>query len=466
MKKILSASAALLIAASVSGCGRRNGYEDLVIPEQGKSTLQPVEDIYMENDYTGVPPKKEKVLETISSSDGLCRIDRMESYFDVTLDYTSGDNYAVGAAYAEAVRKVFPGYDEMAEGYVFENIKSVFNDLNGDMTPVENRLKPFYENLDSSYKEELDGFADAIKGDTEGIKKDGILSREEAYLMQFVPDVLRGTACSVLSADGKATATGSRISCRILEWQLGSSNQLCQAHAVVHMLNGDKSFTSVTYLGYMSILTAVNDDGVMLGELDVGSKNMVKYSCEDKKSYTYDMRYALENFTTAEEAVGYLADNSKKYPYCVNVFATDENDSFVAELCVTEEDGETVIRDSSTELNKGLVWDDPLYICAVNSFAAKGNSDLINGYDFNIIRWNRYNELFCGQHDMTIDRFKELMTCEKTDNELARIRSGELVHMVIADYSDYSLQAVLTGTEGVTDTPEFIDLGSWKNTAS
>ena len=63
---------------------------------------------------------------------------------------------------------------------------------------------------------------------------------------------------------------------------------------------------------------------------------------------------------------------------------------------------------------------------------------------------------------MTSDRFKELMTCEKTDNDLTRMRGSGMVHMVIADYSTGRLQAILTGEDGVVPSPEFIDLGSWK----
>jgi hypothetical protein len=108
------------------------------------------------------------------------------------------------------------------------------------------------------------------------------------------------------------------------------------------------------------------------------------------------------------------------------------------------------------------MWDSADYICAVNSFAAKGNSDKLNYYPNNIIRWNRYNELFCGEKSLSPERMRQLMTSERTDNELVRIRSSELLHMVIADYSTCTLQAILTNTEGVDDEQAFIDLGSWK----
>ena len=54
------------------------------------------------------------------------------------------------------------------------------------------------------------------------------------------------------------------------------------------------------------------------------------------------------------------------------------------------------------------------------------------------------------------------MTCEKADERINNFRSDSVVHMVIADYAENTLQAILTGKEGVTDDPEFIDLGSWK----
>lgn len=460
-KTLLILAAALALTSAVSSCGRK-GYEDFVIPEQSASTLTPVDSIFRDNSGDDLTPVREKTNTTVRSSDGLCVIECKDSYYDVTLDYEKGSPYAVGAAYAEAIRLAYPDYEAFCEGYIFENIKAAFNDLNGDYTGIENRTEKFCSALEKDYRDELEGFAEKISGDSSGIREDGILSKEEAALAQLVPDVLRGTACSAISADGNVTSTGERLTCRVLEWQLGSENQLCDMHALLHIKNGEKSFLSLSYLGSLTILTAVNDNGVMLGELDVGSLNMVEYSCDNKVSYTYGMRYALENCTTAREAAEYLVSNAPSYPYCVNVLATDKNDAFVAELSVTGVDGTPLIRDGSTPLTDGLKWDSPDYICAVNSFAADGNADGITENTGNLIRWNRYNDLFCGESALSPARMRQLLTCEKTDNNLTRIRSGGLVHLAVADYSTCTLCAVLTGKDGVDDSPVFIDLGSWK----
>lgn len=469
---------AAVVLASASGCGRKD-YDDFVFPEQGKSTLRPISDIYIDNHYEGTAPTKEKTSKTVKSDDGLCVIECKDSYYDVTLDYEKGTPAQVGAAYGKTIPLVIPDYSSMCEGYLYENIKAVFQHLNGDYSGIKKRTDAFYNSISEDYRQELDGFAEALCGDSEGFMEDGIISRDEALLMQFIPDVLRNTACSALSANGNATATGERITARLLEWQLGSDNQICRAHTLVHMKNGEKSFTSLTYMGFMTILTAVNDNGVLLGELDVGSSSMLKYTCENKTSYTYGMRYALENFTTAREAAEYLTANAYSYPYCVNVLATDKNEALVAELFTVREDqkpepsddpdeeeivitGAPVIRDSSTELHRQYSWNDSNYICAVNCFVTTQNLIDIDQTENNLIRWQRYHELFCGKKDITLDRFKELMTCENINNDLNRIRSGGLVHMFIADYSTETMQAVLTGADGVVPSPEFIDLGSWK----
>lgn len=468
-------TAAALTFSAAAGCGRR-GYEDFVFPEQGQSTLRPISDIYIENHYEGTAPTKEKTNKTLKSGDGLCVIECKDSYYDVTLDYEKGTPAQVGAAYGKTLLLACPEYSSICEPYIYENINEAFSELNGDYSGIKKRADAFYNALNDDYRQELNAFADAVCGDSEGFLEDGIISRDEAVLMQFIPDALRGTACSAISASGSATATGERLTARLLEWDLGSDNQLCRAHTLVHMKNGEKSFTSLTYLGFLTILTAINDDGVLLGELDVGSGSMVKYTCENKTSYTYGIRYALENFTTARAAAEYLTENAYSYPYSVNVLATDKNEALVAELFTGREDqlpkpsgdneeeeiqfiGASVIRDSSTELNKQYKWSDPNYICAVNSFASSEN--LVDTTQHNIIRWQRYAQLFCGQKGLTTDRFKELMTCESTDNSLYRIRGKGLVHMFIADYSNDTMQAILTSTDGVEDSPEFIDLGSW-----
>ena len=149
---------------------------------------------------------------------------------------------------------------------------------------------------------------------------------------------------------------------------------------------------------------------------------------------------------------------------CVNVLLTDREEALCAELVCTgdEKDGTSLLRSGGTKLNDGVEWDDPSVLCIVNSFAADGNYDNMTGSPDNIVRWKKYNKLFCTGEKLSVGRFKELMTCEKQNDTVVNFRNSGNVHTVIADYSDCTLQGVLAGEEDNPDTPEFIDFGSWK----
>ena len=132
-------------------------------------------------------------------------------------------------------------------------------------------------------------------------------------------------------------------------------------------------------------------------------------------------------------------------------------------MVVSEQDGTPLIRDSNTELHDGLTWDDPECLCAVNSFAAKGNADMLTISNGNYVRWKKYNDFFCAEKEkITLSHYLELLTCEKVeDSPVVNIRNNNLVHTVIADYDSHRLIALMTSKDGVKDEVSFIDLGSF-----
>ncbi len=459
--RLFGSTLVIFLAFICSSCENK-GREELVIPLQGESKLTPVASYYIENNYDNTMPTIEKVEQVFTSPDGICTIEKKKSYYDVTLEYEGNDYYDVGAAYAQAILLSFPDYAKTMEPYLFENIKAKFPDLDGDYSAVKERADALKSSLPEEYQREMEGYADVISGGVTGYKEDGILSYDEAVLYQMVPDTLRGTACSSITVNGNKTETGERISARILDWNLGTENQICKCHCVLHMKNGDKSLTSVSILGLFDIITAVNDDGVMTGIHDVGTSNDVVYTYENKTAYSYDLRYALENFKTAREVGEYLISNCSSYTFSSNILLTDRNDAFCAELPISNKDGTPVLRDSSTILNRGLIWDDKDILCIVNSFAAKENSDKLTNHPTNIVRWDKYNKLFCGEGMMSFNRFKELLTCEKaTEDSIIKFRGKSAVHVVVVDYKSGTIQAILPDDRGMRDNPEFIFLGEY-----
>ncbi|MBQ8967795.1 C45 family autoproteolytic acyltransferase/hydolase [Ruminococcus sp.] len=458
MKNIIKQTAAVLCAALIfSGCGKK------FTPPAAEGAIKPVDTMYMENRYEGTAPAVEATESTFSSEDGLCVIEKKASYYDVTLDYEKGTAEEVGRAYGETLKASMPEYAEIFEPYIFENIEECLPILKGDYSKLQYRVNTIMESMPKDYRAELEAFAMALSGGETGYAEDGKISCDEACLISLIPDVLRPTNCSAVSLSGERTASGERLTARLLDWDLGSDRQMCRAHCVVHYLNGERTFTSIGSLGMLSVLTGINDDGLMMGEFDVGSGNAESYVCEGRTSYSYAIRHCLEEYDDASAAGKYVVEHAEDYTYCVNIMLTDADEALCAEIVCTgdEKDGRSLLRDGSSELNPGLDWDDPEVLCIVNSYAARGNYDGLTDVRDNIVRWKKFKKLFCGCENVTVGRFKELLCCEKQADCMNNIRNSGTVHMVIADYSDNSIQAFFAPAEGNTETPEFVSLGSW-----
>ena len=488
--KIKYYTALLMGVCSIALSGCSNGtasYDGFERKVAAKSSLTSVDSVLDSQSYEGEVAKYEETVMTFSSDDGLCVIEKKPSYYDVTLDYTKGDYYAVGSAYAETIKKIDVEFAGVLEPYLYENVKMAFPNLNEDYTPVLDRINILLTQIPEEYRNEMEGFAKTISDGKTGMENDGILSYEEALLMNMVPDTLRGTNCNALSVWGEKTASGERIISRTLEWTLGSENQMCSAHAVTHfkMPEGKKSYTSFSVLGMLDMLTGINESGVFVGILDVGSED--NYVCEGKKCYTYELRYALENMDDARSVGEYMVSESKNFTFSHNVFINDKENTFVAEDCAVDLENEatrqnyiegleldakdeniedilreyggySVLRDVNTPLIDGIKWDNPDSLAVVNSFMTEGNRDYLTGVGNNLIRFSKFNAWVGEKDRLTLADVKSIVTRETMDNnsKFQKIHSDNVFQTIIYDYGTGEMDITFTGTEGVQNHPEFV----------
>lgn len=447
-----------MAAVLLSGCGNKAAVEI-----NSLEAMKPV-DSYLTKEVREYKDEgtKETSVSTLSSEDGLCVIKVMPSYYDVTLDYEKGDRASVGKAYGTLIRERMPDYIDVMEPYIYENIRMAYGG-NYTEAAVETREKVLFESWRQEYREEISAFAEAISGGVHGIAEDGKLSYEEAVLAQMIPDALRPTCCSALSLWGSKTSTGDRITLRNLEWNLGSDNQMGKIHAVTHMKNGDRSLTAISALGLLDIISGINDNGVFAAILDVGSVQDEAYVCEGKKCYTMDLRFALEECSTARDLGEFMVRESGNYTWCHNLIITDSNNSFCAEDCVSQVVesgyGKSVLRDCNTPILKGLSWDSRDSLCVVNSFASEGNQDGFSGSNSNIIRFAKYNEWVKAKDKFSPKDVKELITQETVDQYVVQnAHSAGSAQLILIDYHTGSVQVAFSGPDGVTDKPDFIEV--------
>ena len=450
----------------ITGCDNYasgNGLSEAVKPIESFDTKE-------DKEYTN-EGEVAQVLAEFETEGGICKVKVTEAYFDVTLDEENATAYEAGKAYGEAINTIYPEFTAELEPYLFENIHGAFPNLNGDdYTPVEDRMNGLFDSLDSHYKEEIKGLAEGLGTPDTGIKPDGILSTEELMIAQMVPDALRDTACSGLSLWGEKTATGDMIDVRCLEWSLGSDKSMCKIQTILHIKNGEKSITSLSFLGLFDVISGVNDDGVFMAMLDMYTEQVFVY--EGRTCYSFAIRHALEEFDTAKEAGEYMVENSSKFTFSHNVMITDGKGSYCAEDACPQvvEEGKafSILRDCNTPIMKELKWESPDSLCIVNSFVTEGNYDLISGRSngFNSIRFAKYNKWVKERSLLDVKGVKEMMTQEVVETDLYGTTTVENVHrenltqMIIIDYHNGSVQVAFTGVEGVVDKPVFYEVES------
>jgi len=459
MKKTYRLTSIFLLGAMLlSGCGSKPA---VIVNEN--AVMKPV-DSYLTKEVREYKDEGtiETPVSTLSSEDGLCVIKVMPSYYDVTLDYEKGDRASVGKAYGTLIREQMPDYIDIMEPYIYENIRMAYNG-NYTEAAVEAREKILFDSYRQEYKDEIAAFAEGISGGVHGISEDGKLSYEEAVLAQMIPDALRPTCCSALSLWGSKTTTGDRITLRNLEWNLGSDNQMGKVHAVTHMKNGDRSLTAISVLGLLDIISGINDDGVFAAILDVGSVQDEAYVCEGRKCYTMELRFALEEYSTARGLGEFMVSESGNYTWCHNLIISDANDSFCAEDCVSQVaeagKGRSVLRDCNTPIHKGLSWDSPDSLCVVNSFASEGNQDGFSGSGSNIIRFAKYNQWVKDKDKFSVKDVKDLITQEIVDQyAVQNVHSAGSAQLILIDYRTGSVQVAFSGADGVSDKPDFIEV--------
>lgn len=405
---------------------------------------------------------REEALKTVSSDDGLCTIKVMPSYYDVTLDYEKGDRASAGRSYGTLLREKFPDYVTTMEPYLYENVRVAYHG-NYSEEAISLRESVLLESVRPEYKEEICAFAEALSNGVHGFTEDGIFSYEEAILMQMIPDALRQTCCSALSLWGSKTSTGDKITLRNLEWNLGSANQMSKIHAVTHMKNGERSITAISVLGLLDIISGVNNDGVFAAILDVGSVQGEAFVYEGKKCYTMELKYALEEYSTARELGEFMVGESGDFTWCHNLIISDKNETFCAEDCVSQVSenglGKSLLRDCNTPLIEGLTWESEDSFCVVNSFASEGNQDGFTGIPNNAVRFAKYNEWVKAKEKFGVKDVKDLITLEVVDQyDVINCHSDGSAQLIIVDYHTGSVQVAFSKPEGVEDKPDFIEV--------
>ncbi|MCX7748497.1 MAG: C45 family autoproteolytic acyltransferase/hydrolase [Clostridia bacterium] len=307
------------------------------------------------------------------------------NYLDVVLDYSTGLTHRqMGEAFAKGILETVPDYEALVDSYIAESL------MKNEYPYAFNRVEDIKPQINKEYSEEIEGMASVFSGGNNNVWKDNKISRDEFFLFNLFTDSVRGTQCSFISVFGSRSENHKAITARNLDWYGGSQNQLPRIQAVITIKYKDKKICSVGYLGYMGVLTGFNNSKVFAGILDAGTN--APYSSEGRRSYTMDLRYALEKYEKMDDVAEYMRDPSKLYAYNHVIGFSDPDKSFVLENNfsgggIDSQRVKRAFRNADSKLNKGISWGVSDAVASVNSFVLYGNNDNHKPNKFNTKRW-------------------------------------------------------------------------------
>ena len=395
------------------------------------------------------------------SSDSTGHVTMMQKpmYWEVHIDYSSGDRYNIGREYATMVLSKVPSYEAGVDAY----LKASSSNVQEKYEVYIQRALEISKNIQPQYMDEIEGFASVLSGGTVNKMGDGKLSRDEYLFANFIPSVCNDTACSATAVLGSRSATGQTILGRNTDWSVSTgppgrsangNTNVENTNALIYSKTGKKQVLFFGTLGAMGTIVVMNSDGIFVAGLH--SQTGSAYSAVGKRSVLLDIREAIETSSTVDEVGAFLGDPSRLYAYHNNIFIADKNTAKVLE---NDYERNRALRVVDSELNPGVTWGISDAIACVNGFVLKGNYDNFTEEKGNTGRWASFETMLIQEGDtVDIDRVRTIMSYHKPGAEgrdYGDIYNMGTIQSMVYSFSDNRLELWLGA---FVDDPQYVTM--------
>ena len=349
-----------------------------------------------------------------SDSTSNVTITKKSMYYEVNIDYSSGNRYDIGREYGAKVLSTVPDYEKTFDTFLMLQVSGLQQE-DPEITPevMVQRVLEISKNVKSQYMDEIEGFASVLSGGTVNELGDGKLSRDEFLMINFDPDIATDHGCSATAVFASRSATGQTIVGRNTDWAAIPGIPT----GVVYSKTGEKQVVSFVLLGMVGVIVGINSDGIFVSNLygDNMPATEFPYSAVGKRSVMLDIREALETLSTVDQVGAFLGDPSRLYAYHNHMFIADKNTAKVLE---NDYERNRALRVFDSELNPGVTWGISDAIACVNGFVLKGNYDSFTDYPVEYERWANFKTMLTQNGDtVDIDQIRTIMSYHKTGAE-------------------------------------------------
>ena len=333
-------------------------------------------------------------------------IQKQDGYYSVTLDFTNTSHRDVGKQYAAAIKSTVPTYEANVDGFLKTNVDHL---TTLSFQILLTRAQAIYPQLDSDYQDEIVGMQDVFNSNVD-ILGDGILSKNEMLVYQLLGDTMRPVSCSASAVTGPASSTGKPIVSRNVDWTTFSLPTFAGIQALITYKNGSKTIGNIGILGNLGGISAFNQHKIFAAVLDASTGASYPTNLTNKRSYIFDLRHALENYSSVDDIVHYMTSADHGYSFNHLIILANESTAGVIENQVNPlpgAPGNRSFRTSSSDLNLAVKsalplysqeWKDSLGNLILNAIATVNDYRLPNNYftndPYNTSRWTSYKNLY------------------------------------------------------------------------
>jgi len=408
-----------------------------------------------------IPP----VADTTSFSDKPVTVVNMGNmFYRITLDYNCGLSHKeMGGLLGKEIKDNIPNYAM----YCDMILKSY---MGGPTQYVEeyyiSNTKRLIVNIEKDYSDELEGMAAQLCTTNESRVGDNKLSKDEFLVMNFLQELAMPISASTSSIYGNKTTDGKTISG--VNFDMNDIPFKALSSITVYK-QGDKSFCNIGYAGLMGVNSAFNDDKIFATLIDETLNTVLTAkpgNLHNVKSTPFDLRYALENNTTLDNAIAFMTDKNHKYYRDHSILFSDPETSKVLEndLKIGGDNIKRAVRTADSELNDSATWGISDSIAAVNSFMLKGNNDSLAKYN-NALRLESFRKLINDKKSPSgFDDMKTIMSNTHSDVNVrvgnqadGSIYNNKTVQSIIFKPEDMRLEVAFTPPKGeLPAKPNFI----------
>lgn len=338
-------------------------------------------------------------------------IQNQNGYYSVTLDFSNTSHLEMGSQLALSINSAMPNYEQVVDSALKTQIDYLqYADPPVNFSTVRDRAKALLGNptFNQDYADEIQGMQQVFNYQVDNLG-DGRLSKNELLVFQLFPDVMRSLSCSASAAYGSGTASGKTILSRNLDWITALLPEAGMLHAITSFKNGNKTVANIGLLGQLAGISMFNTSKVFGAILDssTGANYPDLVALGTRRSYIFDLRNALENYTKLSDVSNFMTSPNHLYTYNHLIFLADETTAGVVENQVNPltmgSPGNRNLRVEASPLNPSLPSDQTWNIlgafATVNDFRLPANDFVSELY--NTARWesfkSKYSSIAQGQ---------------------------------------------------------------------